>query len=290
MSEHPSDGGTDASGTAPSIRFENVSLFVRHPTDLWPVMAGTLGARYAGSGLGQGYGWTQLRFANGFVLGGIYPEHDDGPDAPRSALVERFLEKSGVGPHHLTFHVSDIAAVLARLRAAGLEPVAENDDDPQWNEAFLRPSDAHGVVVQLVQIGPDPPVAGEPPEGFPEVGFDHPVASLGRVVHAVRDLPAALGLFRDVLGGRVLSTGAAVDGNHWVELGWGGPGRLRLLEGAYAEIAEWVGDRPGRIRHLFFSFDEPSYVPGAKKVASGRWVVDADEVLGTRLVISSSAR
>jgi catechol 2,3-dioxygenase-like lactoylglutathione lyase family enzyme len=110
------------------------------------------------------------------------------------------------------------------------------------------------------------------------------------VVHAVKDLQGALALYRDVLGGRVVSTGSAIDGNHWVELGWGGPGRLRLLEATHAEIADWVGDRPGRTRHLFFSFDEPEYVPGVRKVASGRWVVDPDEVLGTRLVIASSAR
>jgi catechol 2,3-dioxygenase-like lactoylglutathione lyase family enzyme len=137
-----------------------------------------------------------------------------------------------------------------------------------------------------------PPEILDEPEGFPETSFDHPVASLGRVVHAVADLPDALSLFRDLLGGRVVSSGSAVDGNHWVELGWGGPGRLRLLEAAHADIAEWVGDRPGRLRHLFFDFDEPSHVPGATKVASGRgrWVVEADDVLGTRLVIASSAR
>jgi len=283
----------DATGDdAPEVevRFDNVALIVRRPTDLWPLMAGTLGGRYVSRGVGQGYGWTQLRFANGFVLEGIYPESDGAPDAPRSELVENFLERKGVGPHHLTFHVSDIAAVLARLRAAGVEPVAESAEDPQWHEAFLRPSDAHGIVVQLVQLGSNPPLPADEPEGFPDLGFDHPVASLGRVVHAVRDLPAALTLFRDLLGGRVLSTGAAVDGNHWAELGWGGPGRLRLLEGVHADIADWIGDRPGRTRHLFFSFDEPSYVPGAKKVASGRWVVESDDVLGTRLVIASSAR
>jgi len=289
MSEQSSSAGTGPDTATPSVRFDNVALFVKHPTDLWPLMAGALGGRYAGSGLGQGYGWTQLRFANGFVLGGIYPE-SSSPDTPPNALVEKFLEQSGVGPHHLSFLVPDLAELLTRLRSAGLTPVSESYDDPQWYEAFLRPSEGHGVVVQLAQRGPNPPLPGDAPEGFPELGFDHPVASLGRVVHAVRDLPDALVLFRDLLGGRVLSTGSAVDGNHWVELGWGGPGRLRLLEGVHAEIAEWIGDRPGRTRHLFFSFDEPGYVPGAKKVASGRWVVDADDVLGTRLVIASSAR
>ncbi len=286
------DNSEDSAESAPEIgvRFDRLALVVKRPTDLWGLMAESLGGRFAGSGTGQGYGWTDLRFANGFILEGIHPETADGETQPADEVIERFLEKYGVGPHHLTFLVTDLAAMLRRVSAAGIQAVAESYEDPTWHEAFLRPRDAQGVVIQLVQTVERPAEILDEPEGFPEIGFDHPVASLGRVVHAVHDLPAALGLFRDLLGGRVLSTGAAIDGNHWAELGWGGPGRLRLLEAAHAEIAEWVGDRPGRVRHLFFNFDEPEYVPGAHKVASGRWVVDCDEVLGTRLVLASSAR
>jgi catechol 2,3-dioxygenase-like lactoylglutathione lyase family enzyme len=267
-------------------RFDHVGLALRRPTDLWPMMADALGGRFQGRGDKAGYGWTQLRFANGFVLEGLHPEFHEGTD-----FLDRFLEQSGPGPHHLTFNVPDLDAAIRALVAHGIEPVAEDRSDPEWLEVVIRPGQAHGTVVQLVQLSRavDPV---DPPEGFPELPFDHPVASLGRVVHAVADLAGALGLFRDVLGGRVVSSGSAIDGNHWVELGWGGPGRLRLLEAVHSEIAAWVGTRPGRLRHLFFSFDEPSHVPGAHQVASGRgrWVVDADDVLGTRLVIASSAR
>lgn len=283
MDEPSSTRPTPLSG----VRFDHVGLALRRPTDLWPIMAGALGGRHQGRGHKPGYGWTQLRFANGFVVEGLHPERDAGTD-----FLERFLDRSGPGPHHLTFRVQDLDRGIEVLRDGGLHPMNEDRSDPDWLEVVLHPKEAHGIVVQLVQAPEQPPEPIDDPEGFPERPFDQPVASLGRVVHAVSDLPAALVLFRDLLGGRVVSNGAAIDGNHWVEIGWEGPGRLRLLEAAHAEIAEWVGDRPGRLRHLFFDFDEPSHVPGARQVSSGRgrWVVDADDVLGTRLVIASAVR
>jgi len=270
--------------TSGGISFDHVAIAVRRMTDPWPLFADALGGTYLDRGINPGFGWTQLRFAHGFVVEGIHPEQTD-----RSDFLTDFLDRYGPGPHHLTFKVPDLDAMLTRARSAGIEPVDEDRSDPAWAEAFLRPSQAYGIVVQLAQVGTGPHPTPPEPEGFPEMTYDHPVASIGRVVHAVADLEGALTLFRDVLDGRVMSSGAAVDGNHWVELGWDGPGRLRLLEAAHAEIAEWVGDRPGRLRHLFFNFDEPASVPGARKVAENRWVVD-DDVLGTRLVLSSNAR
>lgn len=269
------------------VRFDHIGLALRRPTDLWPVMAGVLGGRYHGRGNAAGFGWTQLRFANGFVVEGLHPEPHDGTD-----FLDRYLDEFGPGPHHLTFRVANLDDALDRLTSAGITPMSVDRSDPSWLDAIVHPNDAHGTVVQLVQAAPTIVDPSDDPEGFPETSFDHPVASLGRVVHAVADLSGAVATFRDALGGRVVSRGSAIDGNHWVELGWNGPGRLRLLEAAHADIAEWVGDRPGRLRHLFFDFDEPSHVPGARQVASGRgrWVVDADDVLGTRLVIASSAR
>jgi len=215
------------------VRFDHVAIVVRRETDLWPMLAGVLGGQYAGRGTADGYGWTQLRYANGFIIEGLYPDGDG-----RSEFLERFLQRSGVGPHHLTFHVKDLHLMLRQLRDAGIHPIAEDFDNPYWLEASLHPDEAHGTVVQLLQSLPgSPPVEG-PPEGFPDIAYDHPIASLGRVVHAVRDLEGALHLYRDLLGGRVVSTGSAIDGNHWVELGWGGPGRLRLLEAVQAELAE----------------------------------------------------
>jgi catechol 2,3-dioxygenase-like lactoylglutathione lyase family enzyme len=278
-------GTSDAPEPLAGLRFERIALALERPTDLWPLMAASLGGQYVGRGHEVGYGWTQLRFANGFVVEGLNPE-----SAPGTDFLRRFLDRHGVGPHHLTFSVADLDLAADRLRAAGVEPAASTGAPTEWREVVVAPGDAMGTVVQLIEQVEPPAPPLHRPEGFPDLDYDHPVASLGRVVHAVADLDVALGFYRDLLGGAVTSTGAAIDGNHWVELGWQGPGRLRLLEARHAEIADWVGDRPGRIRHLFFSHDEPAHVPGARQVSPGRWVVDPDGLLGTRLVLASTAR
>lgn len=272
-------------GPIEGVTFDHVAIAVEGITDPWPLLADVLGGRYKDRGINPGFGWTQLRFANGFVVEGLHPEQVGDND-----FLQRFLARSGAGPHHLTFTVPDLDVALRRLRAEGYEPVGEDRTDPAWSEAFLRPSEAHGIVVQVAQVGEAPIPAPPEPEGFPDLPYDHPIASLGRVVYAVADLDGALRLFRDVLGGTVRSSGAAVDGNHWVELSWGGAGHLRLLEATHeGRVADWLDGRTGRLRHLFFNFDNPSWVPGAKEDARGRWVVEADDnVLGTRLVIASS--
>jgi hypothetical protein len=281
--------------------FDHVALALQRMTDGWPVLAEALGGRYRSQGLAVGYSWLQLQFANGFTLETLHPEEipDDLPRTGepgerrpdhRGEFVRRFLDRSGAGPHHLTFTVEDLDTAMASLHAAGLTPGVVDRTDPSWHEALYSATQAHGIVLQVVRTtGAHGPVPG-PPEGFPELGFDHPIAGFGRVVHAVADLEGAVSLFRDGLGGTITSTGSAVDGNHWVELGWRGVGRLRLLEAAHAEIAEWVGDRPGRLRHLYFTFDEPQTVPGARQAAEGRWVVEPDDALGVRLVIASAVR
>lgn len=67
--------------------------------------------------------------------------------------VARFLERRGPGLHHLAFRVGDVAAELARLRSEGARTV---DEAPRPGRAgsrvaFVHPSWAHGVLVELVQ-------------------------------------------------------------------------------------------------------------------------------------------
>src|SRR5262245_3418632 len=73
------------------------------------------------------------------------------PDSP----IARYLEKRGPGIHHITLRVEDIAAALAHLKARGVRLV---DQEPRPGAegalvAFIHPSAAHGVLVELKQRG-----------------------------------------------------------------------------------------------------------------------------------------
>jgi len=66
--------------------------------------------------------------------------------------VARFLEKKGEGIHHLCVETRDVAAALARLKAANLPVI---DQAPRQGLAgtiaFLHPGACHGVLVEMAQ-------------------------------------------------------------------------------------------------------------------------------------------
>jgi methylmalonyl-CoA epimerase len=71
---------------------------------------------------------------------------------PDSAIA-KFVERRGPGLHHVAFRVADIAAALALLKAKGVRLI---DEEPRPGAegalvAFVHPSAAHGVLVELKQ-------------------------------------------------------------------------------------------------------------------------------------------
>jgi methylmalonyl-CoA epimerase len=74
------------------------------------------------------------------------------PDSP----IAKFLEKRGPGMHHVALRVDDIGAALAHLKARGIRLI---DEQPrpgaeQALVAFVHPSAANGVLVELKQPAP----------------------------------------------------------------------------------------------------------------------------------------
>ncbi len=76
----------------------------------------------------------------------LEPISDDSP-------ISKFLEKRGGGIHHVAVEVPDITAALAKLKENGMRLI---DESPRIGAegclvAFVHPSSANGVLVELVQ-------------------------------------------------------------------------------------------------------------------------------------------
>jgi methylmalonyl-CoA/ethylmalonyl-CoA epimerase len=78
------------------------------------------------------------------------------PLRPDSA-IGKFLDRSGPGLQQLAYTVTDIEAASATLRERGMRLLY---DEPKRGTAgsrinFIHPKDAGGVLVELVEPGPD---------------------------------------------------------------------------------------------------------------------------------------
>jgi len=72
--------------------------------------------------------------------------------APDSAIA-KYVEKRGPGLHHITLRVDDIRAALDQLKAKGVRLVDDQSRPGAEGAlvAFIHPSSAHGVLVELKQ-------------------------------------------------------------------------------------------------------------------------------------------
>lgn len=265
------------------IDLDHVAIASEHTFDNFNRYRGDLGGQWLSGGPDPGFYWGQVRFANGMRLEMLEPANLHLDD-----FLRRFLDRSGPGPHHITFKVPDINEAIDAATAAGYPPVRVNLSNEEWMEAFLHPKASHGIVVQMAQTNEHehPDQTEVPPARIAEP------ASLDRIVHAVVDLESALTLFRDVLGGDPIGHGTYAD-DPFVDLAWPGPGRIRLIEARSSALREWVGTRPGRLHHLAFTLADPAGVPGAEPVAAAPAAMPIFEVapasnLGVRLRLHPS--
>ncbi len=76
----------------------------------------------------------------------LEPTSEDSP-------ISKFLEKRGGGIHHIAVEVENIEASLAKLKSEGMRLI---DETPRIGAegclvAFVHPSSANGVLLELVQ-------------------------------------------------------------------------------------------------------------------------------------------
>lgn len=217
-----------------TVDLDHVAIGTPDARDAIRYLVGELGGLVLFGGQGPGFRPMQIRL--GDERDGMTVELLEPWDTATNDFLARFVARHGEGPHHMTFKVPDLPAMLERVSDAGFHPVAVDMSDPTWKEAFLHPRESHGTVVQLAEAHEDLPdvpalvahVREHGPRANPQWWPDPPArgardARLRRVVLAVPSVDETLALFVGVLDGTV-----AARGEGWTELVWPGGGRLRL--------------------------------------------------------------
>ena len=76
----------------------------------------------------------------------LTPTRDDSP-------VAKAIEKRGEGLHHIGYRVSDCAAALEAMVAAGATPIdsAPRPGSRGTTVAFMHPKGSFGTLIELVQ-------------------------------------------------------------------------------------------------------------------------------------------
>jgi methylmalonyl-CoA/ethylmalonyl-CoA epimerase len=76
---------------------------------------------------------------------------DDSP-------IAKYVLKRGPGLHHITLRVDDIDAALGQLKSRGVRLIDEVARPGAHGSrvAFIHPSSAHGVLVELKEPSPEP--------------------------------------------------------------------------------------------------------------------------------------
>jgi hypothetical protein len=89
-----------------------------------------------------GFATRQARFAGGAKLELLEPRSDAG-------FATRFLDRYGAGIHHVTLKVPALLPAVTTLEEAGLALVDVTTEGGYWHEAFVRPTQVGGLIVQL---------------------------------------------------------------------------------------------------------------------------------------------
>lgn len=126
---------------APRLDLDHVAVAVHSIRDALRLYCDALGGEYLMGGESDSWRWLQVRFPNGGKVELLEPLGE--------GFLSRFLEKRGEGLHHVTFKTDDLERAIEHVRSLGYELVDVDLEGEHWKEAFLRPSGAHGTLVQL---------------------------------------------------------------------------------------------------------------------------------------------
>jgi methylmalonyl-CoA/ethylmalonyl-CoA epimerase len=127
-----------------ALKLDHVAVAVRSIKSALPLYRDALGGEYLMGGDMEGvWRWVQFRFPGGGKIELLEPLGE--------GFLSKFLDRYGEGLHHVTFKTDDIEAAIAQVQEKGYELVDINIAGQHWKEAFLRPSGAHGTLIQIAQ-------------------------------------------------------------------------------------------------------------------------------------------
>lgn len=126
---------------------DHVAIAVRDLDAAVAFYAETLGATVAHREVVESDGVEEalLRVADSYVQL-LTPTRQDSP-------VAKYLDRRGEGLHHVGFRVSDCAAALESMRAAGADTIdaVPRPGSRGTTVAFVHPKSAFGTLIELVQ-------------------------------------------------------------------------------------------------------------------------------------------
>jgi methylmalonyl-CoA/ethylmalonyl-CoA epimerase len=128
----------------PQFQLDHVAVALNSIERAVPLYRDALGGEYLmGGDQAETWKWVQFRWPGGGKVELLEPKGD--------GFLSRFLDSRGEGLHHVTFKTDDIRAAIAQVESQGYELVDVDLEGPNWKEAFLRPSKAHGTLIQVAQ-------------------------------------------------------------------------------------------------------------------------------------------
>jgi methylmalonyl-CoA/ethylmalonyl-CoA epimerase len=126
------------------LDLDHVAVALRSIKSALPLYRDALGGEYLmGGDASETWRWIQFRYPSGGKVELLEPLGE--------GFLTRFLDRYGEGLHHMTFKTDAITEAIADLEEQGYELVDVSLESPDWKEAFLRPSKAHGTLIQIAQ-------------------------------------------------------------------------------------------------------------------------------------------
>ncbi len=130
-------------------RIDHVSIAVRDLAEAKAFFIDVLGGKnlFEAPVPEQKFRWTTIELGTSCFIELIDPLEKD-------SFVQKFLDRRGEGPHHITIQVDDLQKVHRRLEDKGIPSFGLAEPFPGWKEMYVHPKHAFGTLLQFAEFRP----------------------------------------------------------------------------------------------------------------------------------------